>query len=78
MLCIFNATAQNPVDFVNTLMGTQSSHALSNGNTYPAVARPWGMNFWTAQTGKMGDGWQYTYTAEKFEVLSKRISLLRG
>ncbi|HPA21767.1 MAG TPA: GH92 family glycosyl hydrolase [Ferruginibacter sp.] len=67
ILCcaFFNATAQNPVDFVNTLMGTQSSHALSNGNTYPAVARPWGMNFWTAQTGKMGDGWQYTYTAEK-------------
>ena len=23
---------------------------------------PWGMNFWTPQTGKMGDGWQYTYT----------------
>lgn len=23
------------------------------------------MNFWTPQTGKMGDGWQYTYTANK-------------
>ena len=23
------------------------------------------MNFWTPQTGKMGDGWAYIYTAEK-------------
>lgn len=23
------------------------------------------MNFWTPQTGKMGDGWQYVYTANK-------------
>lgn len=55
----------NPVDYVNPLMGTQSVHSLSNGNTYPAISRPWGMNFWTPQTGKMGDGWMYTYTAEK-------------
>ena len=53
------------VSYVNPLMGTQSTHSLSNGNTYPAIARPWGMNFWTPQTGKMGDGWMYTYTAEK-------------
>lgn len=62
-------TAQNkgmdPVAHVNPLMGTQSSHALSNGNTYPIIARPWGMNFWSPQTGKMGDGWMYTYTADK-------------
>lgn len=51
--------------FVNPLVGTQSSFELSTGNTYPAIARPWGMNFWTPQTGKMGDGWQYTYTANK-------------
>ncbi|MEG1749864.1 MAG: GH92 family glycosyl hydrolase, partial [Tannerellaceae bacterium] len=38
---------------------------LSTGNTYPAIARPWGMNFWTPQTGKMGDGWAYMYTANK-------------
>ena len=53
------------VEYVNPLMGTQSNSNLSNGNTYPAIARPWGMNFWTPQTGKMGDGWVYTYTAEK-------------
>ena len=55
----------SPVDYVNPLMGTQSSSNLSNGNTYPAICRPWGMNFWTPQTGKMGDGWAYTYTADK-------------
>ena len=55
----------DPVEYVNPLMGTQSSYELSAGNTYPAIARPWGMNFWTPQTGKMGDGWAYTYTANK-------------
>jgi putative alpha-1,2-mannosidase len=50
---------------VNPLMGTDSQYDLSNGNTYPAVAVPWGMNFWSAQTGKMGDGWMYTYDAHK-------------
>ena len=54
-----------PVDYVSTLVGTQSSYAISTGNTYPAVCMPWGMNFWTPQTGKMGDGWTYTYTADK-------------
>jgi len=49
--------------YVNPLMGTQSSFELSAGNTYPAIARPWGMNFWTPQTGKNGDGWQYSYDA---------------
>lgn len=59
------ATAQEPVDLVNPLMGTDNTYELSSGNTYPAIARPFGMNFWTPQTGKMGDGWQYTYHATK-------------
>ncbi|NDV77595.1 GH92 family glycosyl hydrolase [Dysgonomonas sp. 511] len=54
-----------PVDYVNPLMGTLSKHSLSTGNTYPAIALPWGMNFWTPQTGKIGDGWAYTYDADK-------------
>ena len=49
------------VEFVNPLVGTDSDHALSNGNTYPAIALPWGMNFWTPQTNKMGNGWAYMY-----------------
>ena len=55
----------NLVDYINPLMGTDSKPDLSNGNTYPAIALPWGMNTWTPQTGKMGDGWQYTYDADK-------------
>ena len=53
------------VQYVNPLMGSDSKYELSNGNTYPAIALPWGMNTWTPQTGKMGDGWQYTYAANK-------------
>ena len=56
---------ESPVDYVNPLVGSQSKHSLSTGNTYPAIAMPWGMNFWTPQTGKMGDGWAYTYDADK-------------
>ena len=51
----------NPLQYVNTLMGTDSEFYLSHGNTYPAIALPWGMNFWTPQTNKMGDGWAYRY-----------------
>ena len=59
------------MDYVLPLMGTQSSFELSAGNTYPAIARPWGMNFWTPQTGKMGDGWQYTYDAHRIRGLKQ-------
>ncbi|WP_410525081.1 GH92 family glycosyl hydrolase [Prevotella denticola] len=61
----------SPVDYVNPLVGTESKSELSTGNTYPAVALPWGMNFWTAQTGKMGDGWVYTYGADKIRGLKQ-------
>lgn len=63
--CTFLAQSKDWTQYVNPLMGTQSSFELSTGNTYPAIARPWGMNFWTPQTGKMGDGWQYVYTDNK-------------
>jgi predicted alpha-1,2-mannosidase len=50
-----------PVDYVNPLQGTASESDFSTGNTYPAVALPWGMNFWTPQTRNNGNGWQYVY-----------------
>ena len=53
------------VEWINPLMGTDSSYELSNGNTYPSIALPWGMNAWTPQTGNNGNGWQYTYDANK-------------
>ncbi|MDO3643365.1 GH92 family glycosyl hydrolase [Mucilaginibacter sp. L3T2-6] len=65
VLTIAQTNKTSLVDYINPLMGTDSKYDLSNGNTYPAIAVPWGMNFWTPQTGKMGDGWQYTYDAHK-------------
>jgi len=56
-----NEPTKNLIDYVNPLMGTDSEFSLSNGNTYPAIATPWAMNFWTPQTAKMGDGWAYKY-----------------
>lgn len=58
-------TPTDPAQWVNPIIGTDSKPDLSNGNTYPAIARPWGMNFWMPQTGKMGDGWAYQYSADK-------------
>ncbi|WP_276480964.1 GH92 family glycosyl hydrolase [Paraflavitalea pollutisoli] len=55
----------DPVEWINPLMGTDSKGSLSNGNTYPAIAVPWGMNFWMPQTGNMGNGWAYTYSSDK-------------
>ena len=62
---------ESPADLVSTLVGTESTYELSTGNTYPAVAMPWGMNFWTPQTGKNGDGWTYQYTATKIRGLKQ-------
>jgi len=60
-----------PLDYVNTLMGTDSEFKLSNGNTYPAIALPWGMNFWTPQTSNMGDGWGYKYDDYKIRGIKQ-------
>jgi len=59
------------VDYVNPLMGTDSQFYLSNGNTYPAIATPWGMNFWTPMTSKMGDGWTYKYNENKLRGIKQ-------
>lgn len=55
----------DPVEWVNPLMGSDSKPSLSNGNTYPSICVPWGMNFWSPQTGAMGNGWMYQYSADK-------------
>ncbi len=54
----------NLVQYVNPIIGTQSSEVLSNGNTYPAVAHPWGMNFWTPQTESHESNWIYDYSSK--------------
>lgn len=59
------APITGPADLANPLIGTDSNFELSNGNTYPAIALPWAMNFWTPMTNKMGDGWAYRYDDTK-------------
>lgn len=59
------------VAYVNPLVGTDSDFSLSNGNTYPAIALPWGMNFWTPMTNKMGEGWTYQYDANKLRGIKQ-------
>ncbi len=64
-------TENSLVDYVNPLMGTDSEFSLSNGNTYPAIALPWGMNFWTPMTSEMGDGWTYKYDENKIRGIKQ-------
>ncbi|MBT1685585.1 GH92 family glycosyl hydrolase [Dawidia soli] len=64
-LCVrVSAQEVDLVKYVNTLQGTNSTWDLSYGNTYPTTGLPFGMHFWSAQTGKSGDGWKYQYTAK--------------
>lgn len=51
------------VTYASTLQGTDSEFKLSYGNTYPTTSLPFGMNAWSPQTGKNGDGWKYQYKA---------------
>ncbi len=61
------ALPKDYADYVNPLVGTDSEFKLSSGNTYPAIALPWGMNFWTPMTNNMGNGWGYQYDAYKIK-----------
>jgi len=59
------AAEPSVADYVNPLVGTDSEFNFSTGNTYPAIALPWGMNFWTPMTNTMDNGWGYQYSARK-------------
>ncbi|HEX4354095.1 MAG TPA: GH92 family glycosyl hydrolase, partial [Polyangiales bacterium] len=58
-----NSAAQShpPSDYVNTLRGSDSRPDYSHGNTFPAVALPFGFNFWTPVTSEEASGWIYDY-----------------
>lgn len=62
---ILNMQAEEDLTkYVSPIVGSDSEFALSGGNLYPCIARPWGMNHWTPQTGNNDDRWQYTYDAK--------------
>jgi predicted alpha-1,2-mannosidase len=65
VFCQMVGKISDPVEWINPLMGTDSKPSLSNGNTYPSICVPWGMNYWVPQTGMNGNGWVYTYSADK-------------
>ena len=52
---------KNLSDYVNPLIGTNSTNSFSYGNIYPAISMPFGMTAWTPQTGEKHDGWIYQY-----------------
>ncbi|GAA1938243.1 GH92 family glycosyl hydrolase [Amycolatopsis minnesotensis] len=52
---------REPVDYVRTTRGTQSSGEFSRGNTFPATAVPHGFNFWTPVTDASSTSWFYEY-----------------
>lgn len=63
--CSLMAEAKDWTQYVNPLMGTQSSFELSTGNTYPAIATSVGNELLDTANRKNGDGWAYTYNADK-------------
>lgn len=72
------SAVKNPVDYVSTLVGTQSKFELSTGNTYPATALPWGMNFWTPQPAKWATAGHTLTMPTKSVASNKHTSLVRG
>ncbi len=66
----------DPVDYAMPELGTDSTGDFSTGNTYPAIARPWGMNFWSpCTTEKNGDGWMYGWRDNKFRGIRQTHQL---
>jgi predicted alpha-1,2-mannosidase len=69
-LCCFTsgaAVAASPslVTLANPLQGTDSTHAYSHGNTYPAIAVPFPMNAWAPYTQPQKDSFYYQYRQNK-------------
>lgn len=58
-------------EYVNTLQGTDSNFGLSRGNTYPTAGMPFGVHFWSPQTGKNGDGFKYAYAADAIRAFAQ-------
>jgi predicted alpha-1,2-mannosidase len=70
-LASINLVEEDLVQYVNPLMGTDSKFSLSNGNTYPAIATPWAMNFWTPMTAPIDDGWTYKYDDDQIRGIKQ-------
>ena len=72
------ATGKDYADLVNPLMGSQSTFELSTGNTYPAIARPWGMNFGHRRQARWATGGSISTPPTKYAGSNKHTSLVLG
>lgn len=63
------AAAEDLVNLVNPLQGTDSVREFSHGNTYPAVAMPFAMNSWSPFTQPVKDSFYYQYRSDKLRGL---------
>jgi predicted alpha-1,2-mannosidase len=63
-----SSTFATPVDAVNVLQGTNSSHAFSRGNTLPIAALPFGMAHWTLQS-EANTPWMFSPAARRIQGL---------
>jgi predicted alpha-1,2-mannosidase len=61
---VVHAASRTLTDYVNALRGSDSSPEFSRGNTFPAVALPFGFNFWTPITESNSSTWLYQYRAQ--------------
>jgi predicted alpha-1,2-mannosidase len=62
-----HSETQHLSDSVNTLRGSNSSRDYSHGNTFPAVALPFGFNFWTPVTEGNSTRWLYRYSSQTIQ-----------
>jgi len=58
-------------DYVSILVGTDSDSSFSTGNTYPAIAVPWGMNFWAPVTSDAANRWLYSYRGKRISCFKQ-------
>jgi predicted alpha-1,2-mannosidase len=66
-ISIYTFAQKDYTQYVMPVMGSQSEFALSNGNLYPTIALPWGMNHWSPQTAlNTSERWFYSYNSHFF------------
>lgn len=63
LVALLRAAPPTPVQLANPLAGSDSTVEFSHGNTYPAVALPFGMNAWSAYTQPWKNRFYYHHRA---------------
>jgi predicted alpha-1,2-mannosidase len=64
LLLVRPTVAEDLTQWVDPLIGTHTSYALSRGNTFPATGLPAGMTSWSPQTAGYENALFYDYSAD--------------